>query len=64
MRQNISVGKCYGKNPFGRTRRKWKYNIRMDLRKIGLKGVDWMPLAQDRNQCRAIVNTVIKHGIP
>jgi hypothetical protein len=41
------VGKPEGKRPVGRPRRRWKDNIRMDLRKIGWEDVDWMHLAQD-----------------
>jgi hypothetical protein len=33
-------------------------NIRMDLREIGWKDVDWIHLAQDRDQWRVVVNTV------
>jgi hypothetical protein len=32
----------------------------MDLREIGWGGVDWNDLAQDRDQWRALVNTVMK----
>jgi len=34
-------------------------NIRLDLREIGWKCVDWMDLAQDRNEWRTLVNTVM-----
>jgi hypothetical protein len=30
----------------------------MDLRDIGLDGMNWVDLAQDRDQWRALVNTV------
>jgi hypothetical protein len=36
----------------------------MDLWKIWWKGVDWMHLVQDRDQWRAVVNTVINHRFP
>jgi hypothetical protein len=39
-------------------------NIRMDLRQIVWEGVDWMQLAQDRDQWRALVNTVMKLRVP
>jgi len=39
---NILVGKFEGKRPLGRPRRKQEDNIRMDLREIGWKSVDWM----------------------
>jgi hypothetical protein len=53
----ILVGKAEGKRPQGRTRRRWVENIRMDLREIGWDGMDWIDLAQDRDQWRALVNT-------
>jgi hypothetical protein len=53
------VGKPEGKRPLGRTRRRWVDNINMDLREIGSDGVDWIDMAQDRDQWRALVNTVL-----
>jgi hypothetical protein len=53
------VGKPEGNRPLGRPRRRWEDNIRMDLREIGWGGMDWIDLAQDRNQWRALVNTVM-----
>jgi hypothetical protein len=49
------VGKPEGKGPLGRPRQRWVDNIKMDLREIGLDGVDWIDLAEDRNQRRALV---------
>jgi hypothetical protein len=46
----ILQGKPEGKRPLGRPRHKWEDEIRMDLGKIGLGGVDWIRLAQDRNR--------------
>jgi hypothetical protein len=54
----ILVGKSEGKRPLGRPRRRWVYNIKMNLREIGWDGMDWIVLAQDRDQCMALVNTV------
>jgi hypothetical protein len=51
------VGKPEGKRPLGRPRRRWVDNIKMD-------GVDWIDMAQDRNQWRALVNTVLKLRVP
>jgi hypothetical protein len=48
-----------GKRPLGRPRRRWVDNIKMDLREIGWDGVDWIDMAQDRDQWRALVNTVL-----
>jgi hypothetical protein len=53
------VGKPEGKRSLGRPRRGWEDGIRMDLREIGFGGVDWIRLAQDRDQCRAVVNAVM-----
>jgi hypothetical protein len=36
----------------------------MDLRELGWSGVDWIDLAQDRAQCRALVNTAMKLRVP
>jgi hypothetical protein len=47
------------KRPLRRRRRRWMYNIKMALREIGWDGMDWIDLAQDRDQWRALVNTVM-----
>jgi hypothetical protein len=39
-------------------------NIKMDLREIGWDGIDWIDLAQNRNQWRALVNTVMNLRVP
>jgi hypothetical protein len=39
-------------------------NIKMDLREIGRDGMDWIDLAQDKNQWRALVNTVMNLRAP
>jgi hypothetical protein len=54
----ILVGKPEGKRQLGKPRRRWVENIKMDLRVIGWDGMEWIELAQDRNQRRALVNTV------
>jgi hypothetical protein len=46
----ILVGKPEGKRPLGRPRRRWVNNIKMYLREIGWDVMDWIDLAQDRNQ--------------
>jgi hypothetical protein len=50
--------------PLGRPRRRWVDNIKMDLREIGWDGVDWIDLAQDRDQWRSLVNMVMNLWIP
>jgi hypothetical protein len=54
----ILVGKPEGKRPLGRPRCRWVDNIKMDLREIRWESMDWIELAQDRDQWRALVNTV------
>jgi hypothetical protein len=60
----ILVGKPEGKRPLGRPRRRWVENIKMDLREIGWDVVDWIELAQDRDQWRALVNMVMNLRVP
>jgi hypothetical protein len=60
----ILVGKPEGKRPLGRPRRRWENNIRMDLRGIGWGNMDWIDLAQDMDQWRALVNTILNLRVP
>jgi hypothetical protein len=60
----IVLGQLEGKRPLGRPRRRSVDYIKMDLREIGWHGKDWIDLAQDRHQWRALVNTVIKLRVP
>jgi hypothetical protein len=57
-------GKSEGKRQLGRPRRRWVDNIKMDLREIGWDGMDFIDLAEDRDQWRAHVNTVINLRVP
>jgi hypothetical protein len=58
------VGKPEGKRPLRRPRRRWEYNIKMDHRELGWGGMDWIDLAQDRDQWTALVNTVMNLLVP
>jgi hypothetical protein len=58
------MGKPEEKRPLGRARYRWVDNIKIDLREIGWDGVDWTDLAQDRDQCRGLVNTIMKLRVP
>jgi hypothetical protein len=58
------VGKPEGRRPLGRPRRRWEANIKMDLREIVWGGMDWIDLAQDWNQWRALANTVMNLRVP
>jgi hypothetical protein len=60
----ILVGKPEGKSPLGRPRHRWEDNIRIDPREIRWGGMDWIDLVQDRDQWRALVNTVMNLRVP
>jgi hypothetical protein len=55
----VLVGKPEGKRPLGRPRRRWEDGIGKDLGEIGLGGVDWIRLSQDRDRWRAVVSAVM-----
>jgi hypothetical protein len=55
----VLVGRPEGKRPLGRSRRRWEDNIELDLREIGIDGVNRIHLTQDRVQWRAFVNTMM-----
>jgi hypothetical protein len=60
----ILLEKPEGRRPLGRPRRRWMDNIKIDLRETGWDGVDWVDLAQDRGQWRALVNAVMNLRVP
>jgi hypothetical protein len=45
-------------------RSRWVDNIKIDLTEIGWDDIDWIDLAQDRDQWRALVNTVMNLRVP
>jgi hypothetical protein len=53
----VLVGKPEGKRPLVRPKRRWEDNVRMDLRETGWNGMDWIHLAWDSDQWKALVNT-------
>jgi hypothetical protein len=57
----VLVGKPGGKKPLGRSRCRWKDNIKMDIREVGCGGMDWIELAHD---CRTLVNAVMNLRVP
>jgi hypothetical protein len=58
------AGKLERKRPVGRPRCSCMDNIKMDLREIRWDGVDWIDMAQDRDQWSALVNTVLNLRVP
>jgi hypothetical protein len=57
-------GEKEGRRPLGRRRCRCVDNIKIDLREIGWDGMNWIDLAQDRDQWRALVNTVMNLRVP
>jgi hypothetical protein len=53
------MGKAEGKIRLGRPSRRWRNNIKMGLREIGWGGMNCIDLAQDKDQWRALINTVM-----
>ena len=60
----ILTGKPTGRRPLGRPRRRWEYNIRMDLEDVGVNAGNWVDSAQDRNYWRALVNAALNFRVP
>jgi hypothetical protein len=50
------VGKPEEKRPYGRPRRRWEDDIKMDLQEVGYGGMEWIELDQDRE---SFVNAVM-----
>jgi hypothetical protein len=55
----VLVRKFEGKRPLRRPRRRWEDNIKMDLREIGIDGVNWILLAMDMVQWRAFAKILL-----
>jgi hypothetical protein len=60
----ILVGEHEGKRICGRPWSRWEDNIERDLWEIAWEGVDWMQLAQDRDQWWGLVNTIMNLRVP
>jgi hypothetical protein len=50
----ILVGKPEGERQQGSLERRWVDNIKLDLRETGWSGMDWIDLAQDRDQWKVL----------
>ena len=60
----ILTGKPTGKRHLGRPRRRWEDNIRMDLKEIGINTRNWVDSYEDRDNWKALVNTVLNLRVP
>jgi hypothetical protein len=61
---NIFVRKSEGKRPLRRSKNRGEDNVRIDLREIVWKDVDWMLLAENRDQWWALVKMVMNLRVP
>ena len=58
------MGKPEGKRPWGRPRRRWEDNIKMDLQEVVFGGMDWIKLTQDKDRWQAVVHAVMNFRVP
>jgi hypothetical protein len=58
------VEKAEGRRPLGKPGRRWEDNIKMDLREVGWRNMDWINLAQDSDRRRAFVNAAMNLRVP
>jgi hypothetical protein len=61
---SILVGTLEGKRQLGRLRHRCVDNIKIDLRLIEWNGMNWINLAQNRGQWKALANTVVNLLFP
>ena len=60
----VLAGKPEERRPLGRPRRRCKDNIKIGLREVGWRDIDWIDLAQDRDRWRAVVSVAINLRVP
>ena len=58
----VLVGKLEVKRQLGRPRCKWEDNIKMDVKDVGWRSMDWIDLAEARDRWQALANAGIKCG--
>jgi hypothetical protein len=60
----ILEGKSEEERALRSVRRRWDDNIKMDLQEVGLEGMGWIDLAQDRDRWRVLANAVMNFRVP
>ena len=59
----ILTGTPTGRRVLGRSRHRWEDGIRRDLKEIGINMRNWVDLAQDRANWRALVNVIMNSRV-
>jgi hypothetical protein len=57
---STNIGKARRKEDTTKPKRRWVDGVKIDLREIGWDYMDWIDLAQDRNQCTALTVTNLR----
>jgi hypothetical protein len=57
-------GELEGKKQFRRPRHRWEGNIKMGLREVGWKGMDWIDMVQFMDRWRTLLNAVLNLRVP
>jgi len=60
----VLVGEPEGKGQLGKSRPRWKDNIKMYLQEVACGGIAWIDLAQDRDRWWVVANAVMKVRVP
>ena len=64
IEEGKSAFKILTGKPTGRPRRRWKENIRMDLKEIGINMRNWVDSTRDGDYWRALMNTALNLRVP
>ena len=57
-------GETLGRLPVGKARRRWEDKIKMVVREVEWRGMEWIELSQDWNRWQTVVNTVMNLRVP
>ena len=64
MHTGFYEGNLMEKTQLGRPRHRWEHNIKTGVNEVGLRGMGWIDLAQDRQRWRALVDVVTNFQVP
>ena len=62
--KQTKISKFTGKRPSGRPGLRWKDNIKMGFKEIGINTRNWIDSAQDREYWSALANAVLNIKVP